>query len=806
MRIALRSVPYTGHSPDVSSRRLYLEALQRADRGGVRTRLGEPGTTLGALNEDSTVIEQHRDPDATRQLASGDASLPIDMPRGPLGRGDSVGRYVVITKVGVGGFGEVYSAYDPDLDRKVALKIMKTRENRLGTARVQLSREAQALAKLSHENVLTVYDFGDFDGDVFLAMEFVDGQTLKDWFLSTHREWREVLDVMLHAGRGLAAAHNAGIVHSDFKPHNILIDKRGRVRVADFGLAKALQQLPPMGVSLEDSLDDEIRRRRTTTIPRVSAAKSATTSRPLVAGSPAYMAPEQFRGRDVDERSDQFAFCVTLFEGLYGRRPFTQRTVAELKAAVLAGAIEDPPLESDVPRWIRDVILRGLSLDPHDRFESMDELLGALSIDPIQRAKRIRRTAVTIVASAIGTLTAAAIVYREPTPDEINQIETLTVEARAAAARNYFVTPPVEEPSYPTAYRKVLELESLDGGYDPRADDVADELRKEFAQTLTRIGDYYWEAEYGKPFALDYYMHAYIFDPSNERARERSEVTPGEVRRMVQKASELDFTHGELVAAEPLSVLAMPELKRRAEALRELKEKKRRRSFTSQARLDLVTQVTDAIARKEGPDSDRKNDSEVPSSKSAVTDDEGMPLVSVADGFKETLPAENSEFVQNILTVSNPAPKQANGGNERGSSTSDTRAPSNLGKVDSEPTDSSLAARLVSEARLLLGRAKLEEAAQTFHRAIRANRRNSAALMGLSDTYFEMGQYQKAVEYGERAVALSGRRSSYRWKLGDAYVRVLRYKDAAEQYRIGANLGSTKAKRRLVALQEKLGE
>jgi serine/threonine protein kinase len=234
---------------------------------------------------------------------------PLPEPE-PLARGTQVGRYVLLDAVGSGGMGVVYAAYDPELDRKVAIKLL--RFDRLGSEagerdRLRLQREAQAIARLSHPNVVHVYDVGTFGDQVFVAMEFVAGRTLRQWAEEEPRPWREVVDRFALAGRGLAAAHAAGLIHRDFKPDNVLLGDDGRVRVVDFGLARPAGQQPaPEG-------------ERT---PSGGTLAHPLTEWGVVVGTPAYMAPEQLRGEASDERSDQLSFCVSLYETLYGERPF----------------------------------------------------------------------------------------------------------------------------------------------------------------------------------------------------------------------------------------------------------------------------------------------------------------------------------------------------------------------------------------------------------------------------------------------------------------------------------------------------
>ncbi len=290
---------------------------------------------------------------------------------GGLERGEQLDRYVVLDRLGAGAMGLVYAAYDPKLDRRVALKLLHVRAGpEVGSRRGQrLLREAQAMAQLTHPNVVTVHDVGTADGRVFLAMEYVQGRTLTQW-LGDGPSWREVLDVFIAAGRGLVAAHAKGLVHRDFKPDNVMLGDDGRVRVMDFGLARAG----------DDSL---------------STSSGVTIDPPMqlthtgaVMGTPAYMAPEQHLGRAVDARSDQFAFCVALYEALYGERPFAGHTPMALGLAVTKGLLREPPAGRSIPKWLRRLVLRGLQTEPRDRFTDMSQLLDVLQDDPVLRRRR----------------------------------------------------------------------------------------------------------------------------------------------------------------------------------------------------------------------------------------------------------------------------------------------------------------------------------------------------------------------------------------------------------------------------------
>lgn len=325
--------------------------------------MSDPGRTEG-LGEDVTV-------DGSL------ATLPA-APEAPAADPGRIGRHIVLGSLGAGGMGVVYSAYDPDLERKIAIKLIRSDEGDAADpdqARARLTREAQAMAKLSHPNVIHVYDVGTHDGQVYIAMELVDGHTLRTW-MEQPRPWREVLDVFVRAGRGLAAAHDRGLVHCDFKPENVLLGVDGRVRVVDFGLARAAD-LPPGSTPAEAPEHDAE--------PPLDAHAAKTQG---IRGTPAYMAPEQMEGKATDARSDQFAFCIALHEALYGARPFAGDTIASLTYAVLEGRVREAPASSDVPAWVRRVVLRGLAVRPEDRYPSMAVLLDELGRDPTRARRR----------------------------------------------------------------------------------------------------------------------------------------------------------------------------------------------------------------------------------------------------------------------------------------------------------------------------------------------------------------------------------------------------------------------------------
>lgn len=306
--------------------------------------------------------------------------------------GDRVGRFTVLHHLGSGAMGVVYAAYDPDLDRKIALKVLRARgRGRSDENSARLMREAQAMARLAHPNVVVVHDVGTHGRDVFVAMEFVRGATLQSWLHAKERGWAEVVEVFRQAGAGLAAAHAAGLVHRDFKPANAILGDDGRVRVLDFGLCASLAARPePAGKSQGEG------------------SAPLGPGRQLV-GTPAYMSPEQFRGEPVEPASDQFSFCVSLYEALYGQRPFAGDTAQSIALAVTRGEIRNPPVGGQIPAWLHAIVLQGLRADPRARFSSIDELLRALDRSRVRGRRTIGlATAAAMFAGVVGYLSAGS--------------------------------------------------------------------------------------------------------------------------------------------------------------------------------------------------------------------------------------------------------------------------------------------------------------------------------------------------------------------------------------------------------------
>ncbi|MEX1364732.1 MAG: protein kinase, partial [Nannocystaceae bacterium] len=293
-------------------------------------------------------------------------------------------RYRIDECVGGGAGGVVYRARDLELDRDVALKVLRSEDDGThGSSSARWRREAQIMARVDHPNVVTVHDVGVFGGRMFIATEFVDGGDLHAWMKERTRSVSEVLEVYVAAARGLAAIHACGLVHRDFKPHNVMMGRDGRVRVTDFGLARLL---PGMEGSLAPEPLDSTFEEPTLT----DASASLYTRTGALVGTPRYMSPEQWRGEPATPASDQFSLCVALYEGLWGHRPWSGRTMQELSQHVCNTQPDRPPSRArsgHVPAWLQRAVLRGLARAPEQRFASMDALIDTLVLTPRRRRR-----------------------------------------------------------------------------------------------------------------------------------------------------------------------------------------------------------------------------------------------------------------------------------------------------------------------------------------------------------------------------------------------------------------------------------
>ncbi len=349
--------------------------------------------------------------------------------------GTRIGRFMLLERIGQGGMGVVYSAFDNELERRVAVKLIRAlapdpREQ------ARLLREARAMAKLAHPNVVTVFEAGTVDNghgdEVFVAMEYVKGETLRAWARRTPRHWREVVAMYSGAARGLAAAHAAGLVHRDFKPDNVLVGADLRPRVLDFGLARPGTDRDPEAASSSPRDSDH-----DVGAPAGNVDISAISEDGVALGTPGYMAAEQIDGSPVDHRSDQFAFCVSLYEALYAERPYVGETFVELFVRIKEGTISPLPVGTRVPGWLRAIVLRGLDPRPQARWPSMDALLEALARDPARARTNLMLGAAGLTALGVATWSGSLLVGGEVAPcrDAASQLEQVWDDGQREAVR-----------------------------------------------------------------------------------------------------------------------------------------------------------------------------------------------------------------------------------------------------------------------------------------------------------------------------------------------------------------------------------
>ena len=332
-----------------------------------------------------------------------------------------LGRYHIIDRLGAGGMGVVYRAHDPELSRDVALKLLLRSNSQSDTARARLRQEAQALAEVSHPNVVQVYDVGEDDASLYISMELIRGIDLRQWLEQGPKPWAQVVEMFLATGRGLQAAHARGLVHRDFKPANVLLGEDGRPRVVDFGLAYVTEPTGTQPLEIDP----------TSSSPR----SGGLTETGVALGTPAYMAPEQHLGMTADARSDQYSFCLSLYECLFGERPFTGTSVHELSRAKHE-LTPKPPAGHKVPGALVKAVLRGLLPDPSRRWPTMDTLLHALEL--AARPRRARWVlGLALGGTSIALASATALNPTSPTtggcPPAAERLAGVWDDARAQA-------------------------------------------------------------------------------------------------------------------------------------------------------------------------------------------------------------------------------------------------------------------------------------------------------------------------------------------------------------------------------------
>jgi serine/threonine protein kinase/tetratricopeptide (TPR) repeat protein len=710
-------------------------------------------------------------------------------------------RFRLLRWLGEGGMGVVYEAEHVDIDRRVALKILRfdlSREPRM----VQVFRdEARAASRMGAPNIVDIYDFGELpDGRLFFCMELLEG---RDLVPESEEEWTEpteLIGTLRQICKGLHAAHQVGVVHRDVKPENIILVTRdgrpGMVKIVDFG---------------------------------ISAMLAAGTHEGGIAGTPHYMAPEQITGEPFDGRLDIYAVGCVAYEMLVGRPPFDSE---ELELLLHQHLATRPPRPSevrpdrDVPKPLEDVIMRCLEKDPDDRYPDMAEVEAALceaqvaaglqtpwddlplpDIDEERRAELLRRMPSplglpgasrrrwiwpTVAAGSVAVaaaVVAVTVLGGKPTEQERDVVEQLTIEARSAGARGNYVYPPPDDRDAPTSHRVVLELEAITGPAEKLADQRGHGLREEFSATLATYGDRMWD-EGVRGMARDYYVQALVFDPRNEHALERSGMTQGQLTDFLDRATRGEFYDLELVISRALAAAVTED---------EAERRRHEDAFNAgMADADLPLAERSAIQRI-------SRSAGIAGPPDAAADAPPLPPVPMADPFAgSTGQAETAADATDATGVDDTTATLVDEGKTR--KRSSIRAREGAALLGQGKRNPARARDLADRGTAALRSGRRNEAEALFNQAIAYDRRNATALMGLSDVYFDTGADHKAVLYAERAVKAAPKRSTFRLKLGDAYFKVLRYRDALDQYEQAKKLGSIRAEARIAKVRSKLGE
>ncbi|MBX7077782.1 MAG: tetratricopeptide repeat protein [Nannocystaceae bacterium] len=705
-------------------------------------------------------------------------------------------RYRLLGWLGDGGMGVVYEAEQIDLGRRVALKVLRndpTQPTRDAERVAMFRAEARTVASIRSEFIVDVYDFAELpDGRVMFAMELLRGVTLRNALVDGPLPVARALGILRQVCKGLAAAHAAGVVHRDIKPENVHLGRRGdrsdAVRLLDFGVA---------------------------TIMRDGG------SRARVAGTPWYFAPELVTGMPHDGRVDLYALGCTAFEMLVGRRPFD----GDEHEVVLSHLGEDPPrFASLLPPTrelaaIEPVVRRCLEKDPRKRFASAAELEAALCDVQIELGlttawddlplpqvelgwrerlaagmpdagafresmRRVRRRRRWLASAAIAAVLAAITIATWPTQGARAELDALEAGAHEAAAQAYFVYPPPDDPHRATAFDFVLQLEAVPGVAGLEASQRARALRAEFAATLVRLGDRYWDLDGGMPFAIDYYACALMFQPEHEHARVRAALTPGEVSALRAKAGSHSFSAAELAAASPLLALAEDDEGERNARLAAL-DTHLHGSISTRVALDRLAADTPATAPRKAARGTRHGGTAKPATPPA-----GEPAPVVDDTV--AAPADDVDaVVDDVTAVADaiaPAPAAA---------PTIATAP-----APTRPRPSRAAA--LAAAREAMTRGELESARRSFEAVLSLDHDDVDGLAGLARVEFERGRHARAAKLAARAVAASPQDAGLRMLLGDALFRSFRYEDARAQYQRAAELGHKSAAGRLAKVDAAL--
>ncbi|MEM9452754.1 MAG: protein kinase [Myxococcota bacterium] len=670
-----------------------------------------------------------------------------------------IGRYPILERLGMGGMGVVYAAYDDQLDRRIAIKLIRRSGSSNLAARVRIRREALAMARLSHPAVVHVYEVDEWQGQTYVAMEYVRGQTLRQW-LKTPRPLEQRLGILTQAARGLAAAHRAGVVHRDFKPDNMMVDVHGRVRVLDFGLARANG-----ADSIERSLDGLV----PSVVTKPNDLRIEVTRAGAVLGTPAYMSPEQHRGVPTGPSSDQYSFCAVAYEALYGVRPFTGPNRIAIALAIHRGLACPPPEGHGVPPALHQVLVRGLAPDPRDRWPSMEDLVDAMEAARGIHRRRILPTVLAGTAALLLAVLTMMLWWRPTTaaaaPD---YVQTLVHKANAAAARARWVYPNADK-IYDTALFWASEVAQQD-------QERAQQLRQEMGAALVGLGDSLWHHDGGRLLAREFYLQAVLFDGSLSEARRRSGFTNVEIADLRARALAGELTAPEIEAGDDLAFLVATVVNAPASISDE--EVVQRLIATAQSnRTKRAKRSTRSLEHDPDPSTDEADDDDDlvldpdPSTDEADDDDD-----LVLDPDPSTDEADDDDDL-----VLDP----------------DAVDPARAAKKRARRRRKARARSLVAEGNEFRRAGQVDAAEQRYRSALRLAPRNGHAYDGLQRLRFNAGRFADAVRYAEKAVRCQPRNARYRRHLGDAYYKTGRLMDARRAYTKGAKLGDDKARERL---------
>lgn len=700
-------------------------------------------------------------------------------------------RYRIVRWLGTGSTGVVYEGAHVDIERRVALKVLRADKELSVDAAATFRREARTASGIGSPHIIEVVDFAQLpDGRLMFAMELLESFALSKLVKKAPVPPERLVAILRQICKGLHAAHQKGVVHRDIKPDNVMLAKKdGRddmVKIVDFGISSLL------------------------------ASGQAIETAP--AGTPFYMAPEQIDGHSYDGRVDLYALGCTAYALAAGRPPFVARTIEDVFTAHLEQTptpLNERAPDAGVPPALEAVIMRLLEKNPEKRFATAADAEAAIceaqiqagirtawddlplpDVDEETRAsldKRMpsplrpagRRWLWPAIAAASlligGGIAAAVLGGDDPSAQVRTAVDELEEQARAAASKVYFVYPPASDREYPTAYKKVLEMEAIEGALAEVAAKRAADLRREFASTLVRLGDEYWERDGGQPFAMDYYAQALVFQSDTGRARERTYLTVGQVADLARRAAEGEFTDTELGAGGVLRALAESDETARREQLEEAIALAPEMSTGVNESLEKVARGLGVENPK--PRNDRPSDPEPESETGAEGDPE--PELAEEDGGETGAPDVE------------PGPAKTSRGDK-----STTSGANEEPKFKRNPE---LAKQLTAEGNAARKAGRAAEARKLFERAIGADRRYAPALYGRANVAFDAANYPLAAEFGRKAVKAAPNNSSYRIFLGDILKKVLKYKEAHAQYEKALELGNAKAQGRIDKIKDKVG-